>query len=83
VYVSGQITFNPRRDQEYPHGFGQFSSRVVLMMHELGHILGLDHVHDPNQMMITTVAGVRDAGAGDLAGLRVMGDGGCPAVPGP
>lgn len=81
VFVSGQLTFNVEHDHIYRPGFGTYGSRVSLYMHEIGHVLGLDHVDDNRQLMFGTVANARDLGAGDLAGLRVLTGGGCLADP--
>ena len=67
--------------QHPPAGFGPagYSPRGKLLMHELGHVVGLAHVSDPGQVMypvITTSAA--GWGSGDRAGLRVLGaDSGC------
>lgn len=83
VYVSGLIVFNAANDRIYTPGFGAFGSRTLLYMHEVSHILGLDHVADKNQMMAKSVSTTVDAGAGDLAGLRAAGSGGCMDQPRP
>ncbi len=68
-------------DATAQRGFGDFSSHGSVLLHELGHILGLDHVKDPDQLMYSgrdPNFRVRDFGAGDLEGLRRLGVGaGC------
>ena len=65
----------------------------TIVLHEVGHYLGLDHSHDPTSMMFAPVeSGVprpqifADYNSGDLAGLRAMNgalasDGCIPADP--
>jgi hypothetical protein len=83
VIVSGQIVFNYKHDDLYTPGFGAYGSRTLLYMHEIGHVLGLDHTDDKSQMMYKNVAGTVDAGAGDLTGLKALGKGGCLDAPRP
>jgi hypothetical protein len=55
---------------------GRAQVRAVIM-HELGHLVGLDHVKDPRQLMYAKNAGQRRFGDGDLAGLAALGSGEC------
>ena len=68
-------------DATAKRGFGDFYSHGSVLLHELGHIMGLDHVKDPDQLMYSgrhPNFRVRDFGSGDLEGLRRLGvDAGC------
>jgi len=57
-----------------PHGAAEVRA---IIMHELGHVLGLDHVKDPTQLMYAENMGVTDFAAGDRAGLALLGTGTC------
>lgn len=46
-------------------------------LHELAHLVGLDHVEDPSQLMNPSMSGVVDYAAGDLTGLAALGSGPC------
>jgi hypothetical protein len=83
--VTGQLVMNASRVDLVP-GFGDRSDAVgATLVHELLHILGLDHVDDPAQLMSTEPgAGPVVLGDGDRAGLHVIGAaGGCTASPPP
>ena len=68
---SGQMTTIPER-----HDGRQVVPGIVL--HELGHLVGLGHVTDSHQLVFPEgQTGVTDFGAGDLAGLNALGRGSC------
>ena len=49
----------------------------AIVIHELAHVLGLDHVDDPNQLMYEENNGRTALADGDLAGLAKLGAGPC------
>ena len=81
VYVTGSIVLNGA--DQLDNGFRPGKTWGKVVLHELGHVLGLDHVVDPAQVMHPSLVSSPAAwGAGDLAGLRLLGpDSGCLSVP--
>jgi predicted Zn-dependent protease len=61
-------------------GSGGAAVARAVILHELGHLVGLDHVSDAEQLMFPTANHARDFSDGDLAGLVQLGQGAC--VPG-
>jgi hypothetical protein len=49
----------------------------AIVLHELGHLVGLAHVSDPTELMYADNVGQLDYGPGDLAGLAELGSGPC------
>ncbi|CAN5302298.1 MAG: matrixin family metalloprotease [Nocardioides sp.] len=49
----------------------------AIIMHEWGHVLGLDHVEDVSQLMYADNVGQDRWGSGDLAGFQVLADNPC------
>ncbi|MGZ4722501.1 matrixin family metalloprotease, partial [Oryzihumus sp.] len=76
-FVSGVAVFNgPALDQQLRTG-DDLKARAVLL-HELGHLVGLAHVQDPYQVMFDTNAyPLARYRAGDLRGLELLGMGPC------
>lgn len=73
VYVSGEMVLSP--DDKTA---GAWGVRLAAVEHELGHIIGLDHVPDPTQIMNTYMSpNLGSYQSGDLAGLAVLGSGPC------
>lgn len=66
----GQVTLTGSREQ--------LAMGRAIVLHELGHLVGLGHVDDPTQIMNpSTTEGTTDYGAGDRRGLAILGAGEC------
>jgi matrixin len=76
-FVTGQVSlFAPGLTRLLASRDGTVKVRAIIL-HELGHVLGLDHVDDRNELMAPTYTGLSGFGPGDRAGLRLLGDGPC------
>lgn len=53
---------------------GDRASEVLILAHELGHVLGLDHVDDADELMNAEYHGQTGFGPGDLRGLEKLHD---------
>ncbi len=49
----------------------------AVVMHEVGHVVGLAHVDDDTELMNPSNTRLTDWGPGDLEGLAILGDGPC------
>lgn len=82
VFVTGQVALDGPDAAMMLAGGPRGRDLVrALVMHELGHVLGLDHVDDPSQLMHHDNVGVLDLQAGDRAGLARLGQGPCADDP--
>ncbi len=72
-FVSGSVVLDTRTTDRFDSEPGGSSTHVALLLHELGHLVGLDHVDDPDELMYPQVTGRRDYGPGDRAGLAELG----------
>jgi len=81
--VTAQIAINAEAGLRPGFGAGQTTGEVLL--HELGHAVGLGHVSDPGQVMNPTATNFPARfGSGDLAGLAAVGrPAGCQPLPPP
>jgi len=83
AYVTGQVILNADRDDLRP-GFGDRKDAIgATLLHELAHLLGLDHVDDPQQLLsVDPGQGPVELGSGDRAGLELLGrSAGCNPAP--
>ncbi len=78
AYVSGAVELDAAKlTSELKRPDGKRVVRAVVL-HELGHLVGLDHVSAANQLMYPQIQpGVTDFGTGDLTGLAALGRGTC------
>jgi hypothetical protein len=80
VVRSGGAVFDKGWWKKLRSGFGGGTSRGSLMLHEIGHAMGLLHVSSQKEIMYPTIGPWTPAGygRGDLAGLQSLGaDQGC------
>jgi hypothetical protein len=82
IHVSGNVELDVR-DVAEMLSRGDREQVVALVMHELGHLVGLAHVPDTTEVMTDDPGGIvaLDWGTGDRYGLAALGHGECdPAV---
>lgn len=80
-YVSGMVVLNVDQERDRPGGLVGGIDRRAVLQHEIAHIAGLAHVEDAGQLMHPDAAAGPVLGAGDRAGLRILGE--QPCVPAP
>lgn len=76
-YVTGQVALD--RDwfaEAVTYPGGDVAARAVVL-HELGHLVGLDHVSAAGELMTESATGVTEFGPGDRQGLAAVGAGRC------
>ena len=78
VFVTGTVSLDAGRMPEIlAFRDGEETARAIVL-HELGHLVGLAHVDDPEQLMYPEARReVPDFAAGDLTGLAALGRGPC------
>jgi hypothetical protein len=83
IYQGG-VTINTAFNKALEPGSGEGLTRVAALMHEVGHAVGLMHVDgDAAQLMSPAIGyGLDQWGAGDLAGLELVGAAGGCLTPG-
>ncbi len=77
VYSTGAVTFRPSSFDSIANRQGGDTEARAIAMHELGNVLGLDHVDDTREIMYPTEGHTDDLGPGDRTGLRILGSGPC------
>ena len=78
VYVTGTVTLDGPALGAVLSGSRRGEAHVQgLIQHELGHLVGLDHVDDPAQLMNPRGGHQTDFQSGDVTGLMQLGAGPC------
>ncbi len=70
-YVTGQIVLDAETFEEF--GDREQPAAQAIVDHEFGHLVGLDHVDDPGELMNPENVGRTTYGPGDLEGLARIG----------
>ena len=82
--VRGYVVVNAADNSKLRAGFGSGTTRGELLLHELGHVVGLNHAQQSSQIMYPVLLARTKAAyaTGDLAGLaRVGRAAGCIRIP--
>ena len=76
TYVSGEVFLDPVKLSEIAARAGS-AQAVAVVVHELGHLVGLAHTDGRTEIMFPRSGEVVDLGTGDRAGLAALGRGPC------
>jgi hypothetical protein len=76
AFVTGTVALDAQALATIAHRRGAAAARAVVL-HELGHLVGLAHVNDARQIMFPRTGRAMDYSSGDLAGLAQLGTGPC------
>ncbi|SDE01804.1 matrixin family metalloprotease [Nocardioides lianchengensis] len=77
TYVTGAITLDSELFAELAEERNGDALMQAIITHELGHVVGLDHVDDDNELMYADNVGQTELGPGDLEGLARLGSVDC------
>ncbi|CAN5666862.1 hypothetical protein BH11ACT8_BH11ACT8_14580 [soil metagenome] len=73
VLVTGSVVMDSDTTDQLDGAVGGKRQQLALLLHELGHLVGLDHVDDRNELMYPRAGARTTYGPGDLAGLAQLG----------
>jgi hypothetical protein len=76
-YRSGAVTLDAPAVADLLAGADGLARARAVVMHELGHVVGLAHVDDEHELMNEHNIGRTTFGPGDLEGLARLGEGPC------
>lgn len=76
-YVTGGVALDGPDIAAVLHGPDGLTQARAIVLHELGHLVGLDHVDDPGELMHSDNVGTTAFGPGDREGLAALGSGRC------
>jgi hypothetical protein len=76
-FVNGQVSLDAAGFRDILSRPGGVATAQAIVFHEFGHVVGLAHVQDPNELMYPSAGRMTDFGPGDLAGLAELGRGHC------
>jgi Matrixin len=77
VYVTGQVTIDVDTLEELRDRRDGDDLAEAITLHEFGHLVGLAHVDDRDELMFRQNTGRLDFGIGDRIGLSALGRGRC------
>ena len=76
TYVTGEVYLDPAKLGQIASQLGSAQAGAVVL-HELGHLVGLAHTDGETEIMFPRGGAVVDLGTGDRAGLAALGGGPC------
>ncbi len=76
-YVTGQVTLDSESFDRIQGRMDGYDQQLAIVLHEFGHLVGLDHVQDPGELMYSENVGRHQFGNGDRIGLAELGRGEC------
>lgn len=78
IYVTGMVDLETIALDEYMSSKGDNSKVIAVILHELGHVMGLDHSEGPWEIMYPEAnMQVTKLGLGDKSGLSILGSQPC------